>query len=334
MDRIVLLNEILFELDEEINGEYYAIETPDTGVIYNIVNLTNGKSYIGKAVSYHKNGTRHGSKKRFRTHWRSAHSKEDSKVYNDCPIFFEALRDSDIDDWFVFVEMVCSLEELKNMETQLIEYYQSCDPNFGYNYFVGNNKPTNKQHLADYQKRKAASNAYRAIDGKMKRVEHNKKLPVYISYYPVRENGKLIREGYMARIKINGKTYKKVFYSMDESMKSKLKQAKEYIELVKLKVESGDTENIPKGIKRNEQNKNLPKNIRYYTDKKNGKVRGEGYCVEIKINDKRYKRVITSSDKTMESKLRQAIKQLEKFKSIANNKKRKSGSKTNKKTKK
>lgn len=248
------------------------------------------------------------------------------KSRNICPVFYKALINSEIDDWFVFTMNVCPKEDLKKWETELIKKYKTSDPKFGYNIFVGNNKPTNEQYLKKYQLEKATSNSKRANNGKMKRVEHNKNLPTYISYYPVKNNNKLVQEGYMARIKINGKIYKKIFISMEESLESKLEKAKKYIDLIKTET-SKDNPNLDKlittGAPRTiDKSKNLPTNIRYYISKdRNGKL-SEGYSVEISIDKKKYKKVFTSMAKTMKYKLEKAKKQLEIFKSI--------GDKTNK----
>lgn len=334
-EKIVLLNDLEPELDRNINGYFYDQENENTGVIYRILNVTNGKSYIGRAYSYktikNRQGNtkkiKHGARGRFRVHW-GRRSKVLIKDPNVCPVFSKALLKSDIHDWYIFTLKVCPIGELKEQETELIKEHNTSDPEFGYNIFVGNNKPNSKEHLAKYQKAKIETNIRRAQNGEMKRTEHNKKLPTYISYYPVKENGKL-REGYMARIKINGKVYKKIFTSMKESMESKLEMAKKYIQLIKQhaakvttkKYSGSKTSNklnpiIRKGASRTrEESKNLPTNIRYYTSKSKNGTMAEGYSVEIVIDGKRYKKVFTSMNESMEYKLEKAEKQLELFKS-------------------
>lgn len=326
--KIVLLNDLFPDLDWDMNGYYYNKETKDTGVIYKIDNIMNGKSYIGRSYSYHgenDNLYRHGAKGRFKTHWYFK-SIYNAKHFNDCPFFYEALRESDIHDWFVYVLKVCPKNELQKWETIFIRKYNTSDPNIGYNIFVGNNKPEDIEHLKKYQNNKALSNTNRAENSKMKRTEKNKNLPTYISYYPITKDNVLIREGYMVRIKVNGKNYKKIFTSMDDTMETKLNKAKEYLESVK---KNDNNSILNKGAQRKvNKSKDLPTNIRYFVAKRDGKIFGEGYSVEIKINGKRYKKVFTSMDESMESKLSKAKKQIELFKLEAS--KCNTGSKTNK----
>ena len=330
---VVILNDLCPELDEEWNGEFYDEETPKTGVIYMIWNVEENKAYIGRADSFVKIGIddfkRHGAKKRFRIHWTNKKNIYNKKSRAVCRLFYEALCNSDILDWFVFTLKICPLEELREWETKLIKKYKTSDPNFGYNLFVGNNKPDNPEHLKEYLLKKAASNTKRAVGGKMKRTETNKNLPTYISYYPVKKGDKLICEGYMARITINGKPYKKVFITMEDSMDEKLEKAKTYIESLKTDV-NNDT--LVKGKDRKlDKSKGLPKNIRYYTSKWKGQVVGEGYCVEMRINGERYQKVFTSKDESMKFKLAKAKKQIKIFKKQAEKNSKKSGSKTAKK---
>ncbi|AGF85448.1 I intron endonuclease [Moumouvirus goulette] len=148
----IFLNDLYLEIDKETNGKYYIKETSNTGVIYRIMNIKNGKSYIGKTKSFGTNGIKKGSVNRFKAHWnKSCINKKDT---NDCPIFYDELRKTGINDWFVFVLHVCNISELKYYETYFIKLYKTSDPNFGYNYFVGNNKPNSEKYLVEYKIRK------------------------------------------------------------------------------------------------------------------------------------------------------------------------------------
>lgn len=233
-EKVVLLNDILLKLDELYNGEFYEQETHDTGVIYMIYNLVEDKAYIGKAYSYVKNGNqkirRHGAKDRFYKHWMAAHNSAEI----DCPIFYDALRNSDLHDWVVFTIHVCPKNELKFWETELVKKYDTSNPEFGYNYFVGDNKPNNKQILAKYQKAKANSNVNRAKNGEMRNREWNKGLPPNI-YCRIHKDskGKIHKRGYFVRIKINGDIYTQEFTSKDDSMEEKLALAKKQLKLFK-----------------------------------------------------------------------------------------------------
>ena len=119
----ILLNDLYPELDEGINGHFYAQETIYTAVIYFIENIWNGKAYIGKAKSYKKNGNRNGARARFLTHWRSRKVFNDKGCY-DCPAFHEALNNSDLHDWFIVILKVCSWDKQKYWETQMIKIYK------------------------------------------------------------------------------------------------------------------------------------------------------------------------------------------------------------------
>lgn len=217
---------------------------------------------------------------------------------------------------------------MKEWETELIKKYRTSDPKYGYNLFVGNNKPDDPDHLKEYKLKKALSNTKRAENSKMKRTDENKKLPTYISYYPVKKGDKLLCEGYMARITIDEKIYKKVFISMNDTMDAKLEKAKLYIESIKKDVTNDE---LSKGLSRKVvKSQNLPKNIRYYAEKKNGEIIGEGYCVEMKIDSKRYKKVFTARNDSMETKLEKAVQAKKQFELLRKKslKKKNSGSKT------
>lgn len=234
MSKVTLLNDLYPELDTDVNGHFYVQETLDTGVVYRAFNIMNDKSYIGKAYSYVKNGKqkcrRHGGKDRFYRHWLSAHNNEIS----DCPIFYEELRKTNINDWFIFTLKVCSKKHLKEWETKLIKEYQSSDPKYGYNYFVGDNKPNSEVHLLKYQNDKAKSNANRAIGGGLRRQDHSKNLPPNINYRVTRKpDGTVKSEGYFVQIKIHGKLYSKAFLSLKDTMDAKLRKAKDQLKLFK-----------------------------------------------------------------------------------------------------
>ncbi|BCS83029.1 Group I intron endonuclease [Cotonvirus japonicus] len=233
-EKIILMNDKFPSLDIDANGDNYELETEDTGVIYMIQNLTTDKAYIGKAFSYVKNGNqsirRHGAKDRFYKHWKAANNN----IVSDCPIFYEALRNSSLDDWFVYTLKVCSKNHLKEWETKLIQEYKSSDPKYGYNYFVGDNKPDNYDHLLKYKTAKAKTNANRAIGGALKRRGHSKDLPANISYRKSkRRDGTIIGEGYFVQIKIGTKLYNKAFLSNADTMEEKLSKAKKQLELFK-----------------------------------------------------------------------------------------------------
>jgi hypothetical protein len=238
-EKVILYNDLHPKIDQKINGDFYDQENNDTAVIYLIENLYNQKAYIGKAFSYEKHGdqkpSRYGAKGRFRRHW----SNCKSELANDeCPVFYEALRNSKLDDWFVHTIKVCSKKHLKEWEAKMIKLYKTSDPEYGYNYFVGDSKPNNEQYLEKYQTAKAKTNVERAINGKMKRTDKGKNLPPNINYrLSRRKDGTVIGEGYFVQIKLYNKLYNKAFLSNDKTMDEKLEMAKKQLELFKKEAE-------------------------------------------------------------------------------------------------
>lgn len=230
--KIIMLNDLDPRLDNEVNGEMYSKETKDTAVVYQILNIETGKSYIGSAYSYEKHGqqnpTKYGAKGRFRRHWSN---KSNPKASSECPVFYEALQKSDLYDWYIMTLAVCSKKHMKEYETRFIRKYKTGNPKYGYNYFVGVKKPENSKYLAQYKSNKAKTNANRAIGGKLKREKHSKNLPPNINYrISKKRDGTVCGEGYFVQIKINGKLYNKAFLSMRETMEDKLNKAIKQLE--------------------------------------------------------------------------------------------------------
>jgi hypothetical protein len=249
--KVILLNDLLSDLDKDLNDCFYKKESQETGIIYRILNITNGKSYIGKAFSYEKHGekntSRYGARGRFRRHL----SNKDSETANkECPIFYEALRNSESTDWFVFTIAVCSKKHLKKHEMRWTEYYDTSNPKHGYNYFVGDNKPNDSKHLLKYQTAKAESNVNRAMGGTLRRKENSKNLPPNINYrIKKRPDGTVYQEGYFVQIKLNGVLYNKGFLALSESMKSKLTKAKKQLELFKKEAKKSGSKTNKPGLK-------------------------------------------------------------------------------------
>ncbi len=210
------------------------VETIDTGVIYKITNTTNGKFYVGKADSYEKHGkqppSKYGGAGRLRRHLSNAHSNNE-ETSHECPIFYEAIRNSNKEDWNVETLAVCSKKHMKEYETRHIKNLKSYLPEIGYNYFVADNKPIDGPNKEEYEKKKAATNRERAIDGKMKR--NDNKLPANVykrtSTLP---NGNVIN-GYFVQIKVGTKLINKAFMSQKDNDQGKLDKAKEFLAKIK-----------------------------------------------------------------------------------------------------
>ena len=201
-------------------------ENESTGVIYQIKNKTTNKIYIGKAFSYVKNGKqkirKHGGTDRFYKHLKAAINGS-----NDSPLLYEEMRKyKKDDDWEVSTLKVCLKTDLKSEETKFIEEKKSYLPENGYNFFIGDNKPSSGSNKKIYEKKKADANVNRAKDSKLKSKDDSKLLPANI--YPLKSGN-----GYYVQIKINGKLYRQDFSSKDETMEEKLIDAKDYLQKIK-----------------------------------------------------------------------------------------------------
>lgn len=238
--KVQILNDLNPDEDEQINGRFYEEETEDKAVVYEAFNMKTGKSYIGSAFSYEKHGdkpsSRYGAKGRFRRHW-SNKSSNNPVIRNECPVFYEALRNSDILDWYIFTLKVGPKKHIKEYETRRAEKLESYNQKYGYNYLVGTKKPLDAELEAHYANKKADANVQRAKGGKMRQRDHSIGVPQNINYRATfkKKNGKIIKtkngkkiktsEGYFVQIKINGILYNKAFLSLTESMDVKLQKA-------------------------------------------------------------------------------------------------------------
>ena len=214
-------------------------ESETTGVIYLIMNIVNNKAYIGQTCSYVKKTTKHkcymmkyGTRVRTLRHFSNALSSN-TRISADCPIFYKDIRKFGKNLFRPYTLVVCDREKLNELENYYTQRYLTCDPNFGYNYFVGKNKPIAAQHVAKYKGAKAESNVNRAKDGAMRQCEHSKNLPPNINYRVCRRDGKVVSEGYFVQIKINDKLYNKAFLSLTMKMPQKLQLAMQQLEKFK-----------------------------------------------------------------------------------------------------
>jgi hypothetical protein len=127
-------------LDENLEEE-----TVNTGVVYKLTCITTGKCYIGKTLSYTKFGfprTKTGAIARCNNHFFNAHGvRLTSRNRTECPFLYEAMREHPQKNWTVEILKVCKIEDLKKWETDLTKQYKSYLRQYGYNYFIGDNKP-------------------------------------------------------------------------------------------------------------------------------------------------------------------------------------------------
>lgn len=211
-------------------------ETYDTGVIYKITNINDGKFYVGRAFSYEKHGnnlaSKYGSEGRFKRHFTNAFSNNKDTA-NECPLFYEALRKSKKEDWKVETLIVCSKKHLKEYETRQIKNLQSYLPEFGYNVFIADNKPDAGKNKEKYEDNKAKTNRERAQNGGMKR--NNDNLPANIYSRTSKLPDGNVMKGYFVQIKIGDKLINKAFMSKKDSEQQKLDKAKEFLAETKRK---------------------------------------------------------------------------------------------------
>jgi hypothetical protein len=206
----------------------------DSSEIYEVKNKDNGLSYFGHAQSYQSMGANKpkslfGGIRRSNRHMNCALGDEKSKSYNDCPIFYPAIREHGQKAWRTTVHLIVPTDEAKAWETKFIEAHQSYKSKYGYNVLAGTFKPEsgiNKQKIED---RIDKSNRKRAVGGKLHRSEEGKKLPANVTIIK-NKNKEII--GFHARMKIRGKTYATAFRSAEYTLKQKLllakKQREEY----------------------------------------------------------------------------------------------------------
>jgi group I intron endonuclease len=203
-------------------------ETENTGVIYMITNRINNKKYIGKAFSYEKHGKKpssyYSALGRLRRHKSNANKDSD-----EVPLLYNDMRKYGTDNFVVETLHICLKDDLKTQETYYTNLHKTFDNDIGYNYFVGSNKPKDKNHIKNYEDNKVQSNKLRAIDGKLRQSDDVKDLPPNI-YKRV--------NGLFAQIKINGTLYNKAFLSSKDSDQEKLQKATEWLN--NIRHENGD----------------------------------------------------------------------------------------------
>lgn len=223
--------------DDIIEDDIIKDETYTTGVIYKLTNIKNNKIYIGKAKSFifYKNGKkcRHGANGRFRDHWNSSHS--DGPKRNDCPLLYTDMRDSLKSDWKIEILKICDISQLSRYETHFTDANKSSDPIFGYNIFIGNNKPNEGINSINYTEAKIYSNRKRAMNGKLKRNDLGLPANIYYRKSNLKQrNGTIcFMEGYFVQIKIGTKLCNKAFMDSNFSMEERLELAKNWLSNLK-----------------------------------------------------------------------------------------------------
>lgn len=105
--------------------------------IYKIINLTNGKMYIGQSVSHilnHKRYRPYGYEGRFRCHISEAFSKKKNQSH----YLNNAIRKYGVDNFIAELIEYCEIENADERETHFIKEFNTLYPN-GYNLKNGGN---------------------------------------------------------------------------------------------------------------------------------------------------------------------------------------------------
>ena len=105
--------------------------------IYKITNNINGKVYVGQSKCIERRWCRH----------RNASFNPNGDEY-DKPLY-RAIRKNGLENFSFEVIEECLIDELDNKEKYWIQYYNSCNPNFGYNLVEGGHIPPPSKKLTE-----------------------------------------------------------------------------------------------------------------------------------------------------------------------------------------
>jgi group I intron endonuclease len=188
--------------------------------IYKITNLTNGKIYVGQAVSHilnHKRYRPYGHEGRFRCHISEAFStkKNQSHYLNN------AIRKYGVADFVVGLIECCEINEANDREIHYIEHYNSLFP-AGYNLKNGGSVFT---HSDESKKRVSNGVISYFKDRKFQKFKDIKSIDDDIEQYikPLNRNGE--QYGWYVYIERKKADFGGVHISLDESKE----RSKEFI---------------------------------------------------------------------------------------------------------
>lgn len=298
-----------FELQELASLQRLNKEDHNTGIIYRITNVLNGKMYFGQTLSYrikHNQKIRFGMKKRYDEHMSSV-----SKGSRTCPKLYEAVCNYGINAFICNQILICDVKNLDAYEIFYIIRYKTYI--YGYNALIGNVRCKNnsirrenigktfidkwqndQEYIEKTKKGNLISLKKRAATGE-NRTKH-KDLPGNI--YKNKNGGydiRVIREGVFKVTSVDGKN------KTDEELLQVAIEKRDKI--IHQFEEEGVVERVVKNIDHNENE--LPQGIIKYS------VRNlSGYRVKLIKDGKRIERSFLSGNLTMDEKLENAKKSL------------------------
>lgn len=246
------------------------------GIIYIIINLINGKVYIGKTKK-HYGEAKHSVEDRFRMHLWGAKSGT-----SKCHHLANAIRKHGEENFVVKTILECPLDEIDANEIKFIAEYDSANRKVGYNIALGGKGCSVVSVPEDVRKKMSLSHAGEEL-----------------GISPYYKDGVLI--GYHARREQKGIHYNKLYSSTENTPEKNLELARKWLkDLI-----DGTLENN----KYNKKNK-LPPNIcAYYRE---GVL--IGYKVAIHQGKTFYQKMYTSAENTPEENLKLACEWLKQFK--------------------
>jgi group I intron endonuclease len=173
------------------------------GIIYRIINIANGKCYIGKTKS-HYGKIKYGITGRFRQH--KVNAFIDSKK-NECPLLYNAIRKYGKESFIIETLLECNLEDVDCFEIKMINIYDSCNKNLGYNIAAGGRGRSIVEVSEETREKISKSQSSEITNIK-----------------PVIRKGNLV--GYRIRRRQNGKIYQKTFTNTKNTPEENFKLAK------------------------------------------------------------------------------------------------------------
>jgi group I intron endonuclease len=218
--------------------------------IYMIINILNGKLYIG--ITKKKYGDNDfGYKTRFKQHLINAFTK--SKC-NDCPKLYNAIRKYGKDNFIVILLEECRMDERCDKEKYYINKYNTTNDNYGYNISLGGDGRS-VVNINENIRQKISSSQSNVGECNIK------------PYY--RKN---IHVGFYVKRRENGRMYQKYYTSTEYTVEENYNKSLEFLESIK--------NNTINDLNKYNRKDDLPQNITIVYNKSNTK--SIGYLVSIK----------------------------------------------------